>query len=68
MGALITPTIGMIRALFMNFSSLLLIAFLAPIAFFVAMHTIFVRLEEKALEETFGKEYLDYKNRVRYWL
>jgi len=45
-----------------------LIVFLAPIVFFVTMHTIFVQLEEKALEETFGQEYLDYKKRVRCWL
>lgn len=45
-----------------------LITFLVPIAFFVSMQIVFIRHEEKALEQTFGQEYLDYKNRVRSWL
>ncbi|MCK4233582.1 isoprenylcysteine carboxylmethyltransferase family protein [candidate division WOR-3 bacterium] len=38
-----------------------LIAFLVPIAFLITMHIVFIRHEEKALEQTFGQEYLDYK-------
>ena len=45
-----------------------LIVFLALIAFLLTMHIIFIPFEEKALEETFGQEYLDYKKRVRCWL
>ena len=45
-----------------------LITFLVPIAFFVSMQIVFIRHEEKALEQTFGREYLDYKKRVRSWL
>jgi len=45
-----------------------LITFLVPIAFFITMQIVFIRHEEKALEQTFGQEYLDYKNRVRCWL
>ena len=45
-----------------------LIVFLAPIAFLLTVHIIFVPLEENAMEETFGQEYLDYRNRVRCWL
>lgn len=45
-----------------------LITFLVPIAFFVSMQIVFIRHEEKALEQTFGQKYLDYKKRVRSWL
>jgi len=45
-----------------------LITFLMPIAFFISMQIVFIRHEEKALEQTFGQKYLDYKNRVRSWL
>ncbi|MCK4452754.1 hypothetical protein KAU59_00195, partial [candidate division WOR-3 bacterium] len=45
-----------------------LITFLVPIAFFIVMQIVFIRHEEKALEQTFGQKYLDYKNRVRCWL
>ncbi|MCK4575396.1 isoprenylcysteine carboxylmethyltransferase family protein, partial [candidate division WOR-3 bacterium] len=45
-----------------------LIAFLVPIAFLITMHIVFIRHEEKALEQTFGQEHWDYKKRVRCWL
>jgi len=45
-----------------------LIAFLIPIAFFITMQIAFIPYEEKAMEETFGEQYLDYKNHVRCWL
>ena len=45
-----------------------LITFLVPIAFFISMQIVFIRHEERALEQTFGQKYLDYKNRVRSWL
>jgi protein-S-isoprenylcysteine O-methyltransferase Ste14 len=45
-----------------------LITFLVPIAFFISMQIVFIYHEEKALEQTFGQKYLDYKKRVRSWL
>ncbi len=43
-------------------------AFFAPIASIITIDMLFVRKEEKMLEETFGKKYLDYKTRVRRWV
>lgn len=43
-------------------------AFLAPVAFFLTVHTAFIPYEEKKMEAAFGKAYLDYKRRVRRWL
>jgi protein-S-isoprenylcysteine O-methyltransferase Ste14 len=45
-----------------------LITFLPPIAFFVLIESMFIPFEERNLERIFGKEYLDYKIRVRRWL
>ncbi len=45
-----------------------LVAFLAPIAFFATVSLVFIPHEEKAMENAFNKEYLDYKKRVRCWL
>lgn len=45
-----------------------LITFLVPIAIFVTLEMLFIPHEEKQLEKTFGKRYLDYKNQVRRWL
>ncbi|MCH7951587.1 isoprenylcysteine carboxylmethyltransferase family protein [Patescibacteria group bacterium] len=45
-----------------------LAAFLAPIAMFITLQRKFIPYEEGMLEETFGKKYRVYKNRVRRWL
>ncbi len=45
-----------------------LVTFFVPVLFFIAMSIAFIPYEEKAMEETFGKEYLDYKARVRCWI
>jgi len=45
-----------------------LVSFLGAIACFITMQIVFIPHEERALEETFGQKYLDYKNRVRCWL
>ena len=45
-----------------------LTGFLAPVAMFITLATIFIPFEEKGCEETFGQAYLDYKRRVRCWL
>lgn len=42
--------------------------FLAPLAFFLTMHAVFVPREERALERALGPEYLAYRRRVRRWL
>lgn len=43
-------------------------AFLAPAAFFLAMHAAIIPAEEERLERIFGAEYRDYKRRARRWL
>jgi len=42
--------------------------FIFPILFFILMERIFIIPEEKKLEKTFGKEYIEYKNEVRRWM
>ncbi len=38
------------------------------IGFAIFMHTVFIKFEEKKLEETFGAAWLGYKNKVRPWI
>ncbi len=45
-----------------------ILALLGPLIFFVVLDRMFVPYEEEKMENTFGKEYLDYKQRVRRWL
>jgi protein-S-isoprenylcysteine O-methyltransferase Ste14 len=40
----------------------------APIIFFIIMNFIFIPFEERLVEKTFGKRYLDYKKKVRRWI
>lgn len=42
--------------------------FLITGVFVVLMEIIFIRVEEDMLEEQFGTEYLEYKQRVRKWI
>jgi protein-S-isoprenylcysteine O-methyltransferase Ste14 len=42
--------------------------FVTPVAFFVLVGFVFIPQEEKALEETFGNSFIEYKKRVRCWL
>jgi len=42
-----------------------LITFIFPILFIILMEILFIPLEEKNMEKTFGKKYLGYKNKVR---
>jgi len=42
--------------------------FIAPVGFFITMNVAFIWHEEKALKETFGQRFIDYKKRVRRWL
>ena len=45
-----------------------LITFVFPIALLVILDRYYVPFEEKRLEETFGTQYLEYKQRVRRWI
>lgn len=40
----------------------------SPVIFVILMELWFIPLEEKNLERTFQKEYVEYKDRVRRWL
>ncbi len=42
--------------------------FLAIPALYWALTVRFIRAEERALEQTFGEEYLAYENKVRRWI
>lgn len=44
------------------------LALISPLLFFAIAQFHFIPAEEKAMEETFGEKFLDYKNRVRRWL
>ena len=43
-------------------------SFVSPIVFALLMQTMFIPLEEKNLQEEFGRKYIDYKNIVRSWI
>ena len=45
-----------------------ILAFLAPIIFFIFVSIRFIPREEKLMEKLFGKKYLDYKKKVRRWV
>jgi protein-S-isoprenylcysteine O-methyltransferase Ste14 len=45
-----------------------LITFIFPILFIILTNIFVIKKEEKNLEKTFGKRYLEYKNRVRRWI
>lgn len=45
-----------------------LIAFVFPLIFAMLMELFFIPKEEKNLEKAFGREYVDYKRRVRRWI
>lgn len=45
-----------------------LAVYFAPVAFWLIMDGVIIPNEEKVLEKTFGKSYLNYKVRVRRWL
>ncbi len=44
------------------------LALLAPLGFFLLCNYQYIPFEEANLEQVFGREYLDYKKRVRRWL
>lgn len=45
-----------------------LLSFLSPLIFFLVMNNYFVPFEEKLMEKIFGKQYSNYKKKVRRWL
>jgi protein-S-isoprenylcysteine O-methyltransferase Ste14 len=45
-----------------------LITFVFPIVLLLILDQLYIPVEERKLEETFGKEYLEYKQRVRRWI
>ena len=45
-----------------------LTTFIFPFAFVALMEILFIPKEEKNMEKTFGKKYLEYKKRVRRWI
>lgn len=45
-----------------------LITLVVPILFVIVMEAMFIPFEERNLEQAFGKEYLDYKKKVRRWI
>lgn len=45
-----------------------LVTFAFPMIFLVIIETLFIPREEKNLEKIFGKEYEDYKSKVRQWI
>ncbi len=42
--------------------------FFAPLGFFLTVQSVFIPYEEKNMERTFGREYLEYRKKVRQWL
>lgn len=42
--------------------------YLVILVFFFLMNTVFIRVEEKMLQEKFGQAYLNYQQQVRRWI
>lgn len=45
-----------------------LLSFICPIFFFSIINWMFIPYEEEKMEKEVGKEYLEYKNKVRCWI
>lgn len=58
-------TIGLLGLAFLMSS---FVNFVFPFLFLIIMDIVYIRREEKILEEQFGDQYLDYKSRVRRWI
>ena len=61
--------LGLTTALFglaLFFSSIVMLA--GPAVFFAVIDRLVIPREEETMERLFGKDYLDYTNRVRRWL
>ena len=44
------------------------VAFISPVIFFLGMNFIYVPFEEQKMEKLFGREYLEFKKKVRRWI
>jgi len=44
------------------------ITFVFPALFVISMEILFIPYEEENLEEAFGEEYLNYRQKVRCWI
>lgn len=45
-----------------------LFSMVAPFAFLLTIHLIFIPKEEKLMHEAFGNQYLEYKGKVKRWI
>jgi protein-S-isoprenylcysteine O-methyltransferase Ste14 len=45
-----------------------LVSFFFPLLLFLLMQLVYIPIEEKEMERTFGTEYVHYKRRTRRWL
>jgi len=45
-----------------------IVALISPMVFFLIINFIFIPFEERLMERTFGKKYLEYKKQVRKWV
>ena len=45
-----------------------ILVFLSPLIFFFIMNSVYVPFEEKLMQKIFGKQYLNYKKKVRRWI
>ncbi len=45
-----------------------LLSLLTPLLFFIFINYLCIPPEEKIMQQTFGQDYLDYKQSVRRWL
>ncbi len=52
-----------ISVCFMN-----ILGMVIPFVFIILIRILFIPVEEKMMLETFGQEYINYKNRVRRWI
>jgi protein-S-isoprenylcysteine O-methyltransferase Ste14 len=42
--------------------------FFVVVTFAIIMEKVFIQVEERMIEKTFGDEYLEYKAKIRKWL
>ena len=45
-----------------------LLSLFSPLIFFIVMNLVYIPFEEKLMENLFGKQYFDYKKKVRRWI
>lgn len=61
--------IGMFMSLFgLSICYRNLLSMAMPFVFLLTIRVVFIRVEEKLMLDTFGQEYINYKNRVRRWI